>query len=131
MDIRATVTIQDNVAAVKTAVDQAAFRNLGHGAAALRLIARRSIRRARGPSARGTPPHTQTRRLPTSILYDVQRNPASAIVGPVASIVGPAGSEQEHGWKRGQASYPARPFMEPALEKAAPRLPPQWAASVY
>jgi len=113
-------------------VEQSNFQNIGHAAATLRMIARRSIRKRKRPAPEGEPPHTQTKRLKTSILYAVDRRRESAIIGPSYHVIGVAGAEHEHGRRfRGRRpQQDARPFMGPALKKAAPRMPRFWRASL-
>lgn len=109
---------------------QGNIKSLGHAAATIRLTARRSIRKRKGPSAKGTPPHTRTKRLPSSILYYVDKTRQMALIGPSQRIVGIAGAEHEHGGKWRKERFPKRPFMFPALQTTAPRLPRHWAGSV-
>ena len=111
-------------------VQQANFKNLGHAAATLRMVARQSIRRRKKPSQPGSPPHTQTGRLKRSIIYSVDRQRQSAIIGPSHSIIGPAGAEHEHGGGRRKQRFPRRPYMGPALKKIQPRLSRMWASSI-
>lgn len=117
---------------LKRAAEQGTYRSLGHAAASLRLIAQRSIRKSDKPAPEGQPPHTQTRRLPRSILYAVDKRAGSAVIGPSRDRIGLAGGEHEHGRVFGgrKPKHPARPFMGPALRKAAPRMPRFWRASV-
>jgi hypothetical protein len=67
--------------------------------------------------------------LPNSIVFYVDKKKRYAIIGPSSDLIGVAGGIHEQGgsW-RGQ-SYPKRPFMVPAMEIVAPRLPSMWAAS--
>lgn len=106
-------------------------RSLGHAAAAIRLTARRSIRKRKGPAPEGSPPHTHTKRLPSSILYLVDKIRQAALIGPSHRIVGIAGAEHEHGGKWREERFSRRSFMFPALQKTAPRLPRHWAGSVH
>jgi len=109
---------------------QGNIRSLGHAAAAIRVTAKRSIRKRKGPAPQGSPPHTHTRRLPSAILYRVDKTRQAALIGPSARIVGVAGAEHEHGGRWRKERFPRRPFMFPALAKTAPRLPTHWAGSV-
>ena len=106
------------------------IRVLGHAAGAIRLTARRSIRRSPTASAPGTPPHTRRGLLREGILYAVEKDAACAVIGPTYEMVGTSGSAHEFGGKYRKEDYPARPFMGPALEAIRPRLPSFWAASV-
>lgn len=110
------------------AVDKAAFRNLGHGAAAIRKTAQGLIEFSDEPSPQGTPPHTQTGRLPRSIAFDA--GPKDAVVGPRFSMVNLAGAAHELGQEfRGQ-KFDARPFMLPALMENLTRFQQSWAGSI-
>ena len=102
--------------------NEGVFEGLSHAAATLRKIAYRSIRPRKRPSAPGTPPHTQTKRLPRSLRYHVDRQREIAVVGTDATRLGKAGGAHEHGGLWHDRRLPARPFMAPALEKIQPRL---------
>ena len=105
-------------------------RRLGHGAALIRLTARRSIRTSKRPAPKGHPPHTRgQKRLRNAILYVVERQRERALAGPSHRIAGVSGGEHEHGldWRK---PMDERPFMQPALEKTAPRLPREWGGFV-
>ncbi|RMF99612.1 MAG: hypothetical protein D6741_08195 [Planctomycetota bacterium] len=123
---------EDNTRKVKKKAQDATFRNLGHAGAAVRLTAKRSIRyrKRKKASPVGNPPFTHTKRLPRAIVYAVDKWKTTVVVGPSASLVGPAGLPHEHGGRfRGQR-YRARPFMKPALRKNLKRLPRFWKSSV-
>lgn len=62
-------------------------RGLYKGAGAIRLTARRSIRKSKNPSSPGQPPHTQSEShqyysLRNSIAYAVDNTRLSAVIGP-------------------------------------------------
>jgi phage gpG-like protein len=106
------------------------FRNLGHAAAAIRLTARRSIRRRQGPSAPGRAPHTRAGALRRSIVYQVDRERQRAVIGPAFSGVGRSATAHEFGGRYRRDRYPRRPFMGPALTTNQDRLPKHWRASI-
>jgi phage gpG-like protein len=83
---------------IKQKVAVATFRSLGHAGAAIRLTARRSIRRRKNPSLPGTPPSTQTGRLKRSIRYE--RFPDTVLIGPVNEIAGKLWNLHEFGGVR-------------------------------
>lgn len=122
-------TSMDATRVIKAAAN-ASFKSLGHAGAALRLAARRSIRRSKTQSPEGTPPHTRKGQLRRAILYAVAKDKQSVVIGPDVAIVGKAGSAHEFGGRFRNESYPRRPFMGPALEKTKDRLPKLWAGSV-
>ncbi|HID74469.1 MAG TPA: hypothetical protein EYP56_00555 [Planctomycetaceae bacterium] len=109
---------------------QGHIKGLGHAAAVIRLTAKRSIRKRKGPSPKGSPPHTETKRLLSSILYAVDKTHERAVIGPSRRIIGIAGAEHEHGGKWRRERFPKRAFMFPALEKTLPRLPRHWAGAI-
>jgi hypothetical protein len=136
-----------NGAKVHKATNRATFENLTHAAAAIRLTARRSIKKApkaRGraaqgrfkavgktqPSPPGKPPHTRKGQIKRAILYAVERKAGRAFIGPTYEAMGMSASAHEFGGRfRGQR-YRKRPFMGPALKENVPRLPRLWAGSV-
>ena len=109
---------------------RASIENLGHAGGAIRLAAVRSVRKRKGPSPAGQPPHTHTRRLPRAIKYAVEKKRQVVVIGPDVESFGTAGKAHEHGGRYRHESYPKRPFMGPALEKTKDRLPKFWAGSV-
>ncbi len=106
------------------------IENLGHAGAAIRLTAKRSIRKRKGPAPAGQPPHTHTKRLPSAIKYAVEKPKGRVVIGPDVESFGTAGKAHEHGGAYKQEYYEPRPFMGPALEKTKERLPRMWAGSV-
>lgn len=115
---------------VVSKVQRANIENLGHAGAAIRLTARRSIRRSKRYAAEGSPPHTRRGQLKGAIAYAVERREEQVVIGPEASKVGASGSAHEYGGKYKRQRYAKRPFMGPALTKMQPRLPKVWAGSV-
>src|SRR5690606_25919908 len=117
-----------------TKVTKAAKRgnitSLGHAGAAIRLTARRSIKKAKGPSAPGTPPHTRKGRVRNAIKYAVTAAKQSVVIGPDHAVAADSGSAHEFGGRYRQENYDKRPFMGPALQKVKDRLPRLWAGSV-
>ena len=125
------VTTVDKTRDVVKAAAKASFENLGHAIASIRKAAIRSIRRSAKPAPAGKPPRTRrSRQLPRSIFYSVDRDKLSAITGPLASRVGTSAEAHEFGGRYMGEDYPARPFMGPALEQQADRMPAYWAGTV-
>jgi hypothetical protein len=126
---------------------QGTFKSLAHAGAAIRMSARRSIKRApkdrtrdkqgrfksggkTSPSRPGSPPHTRAGALKSAILYAVESERMRVVIGPVFSIVGKSGAAHEHGGRFRGRRYPPRPFMGPALKQNLKRLPRFWRGSV-
>jgi phage gpG-like protein len=106
------------------------IKNLAHAGAAIRLTARRSIRKSKAPSTPGTPPHTRKGQLRRSILYAVEKNKTRVVIGPAHNIAGTSGMAHEFGGRYRKERFPQRSFMGPALMKQKDRLPKMWAGSV-
>jgi len=123
--------IRFNTPRVRKAVNRGNVRSLGHAGARIRLRAKGSIRKRKGPSARGKPPHTHRKRLPRAILYKVEPERESAVIGPTYTKAGRWAEAHEKGRRYKGHLFPARPFMGPALEKERASLPKLWAGSVY
>ena len=115
---------------VKAKSKQGSFNSLGHAAAAIRLAARRSIRKRKTAAMPGTPPNTRRGQLKRSIMYSVDKQRGIALIGPDFEVVGNSGKAHEFGGKFRKERYPKRPFMGPALEKLKDRLPSMWAGSI-
>jgi hypothetical protein len=103
----------------------------------IRATAKSSIEDEKGPSTPGSPPHTHKRYttksgrqgkqglLPASILYGLEKESLSVLVGPSVNLVGTVGAAFEHEGNvqfRGH-DYPPRPFMVPALQQDIGELP--------
>lgn len=106
------------------------IESLGHAGGAIRLAARRSIRKSPKASVAGTPPHTRKGRLRGAILYAVERERDRVVIGPRYTVAGPSGMAHEFGGRFRGERYDRRPFMGPALDKVKDRLPRMWAGSV-
>lgn len=132
----------DRTPAVKTAVDNAVFKNVGHAIATVRKDAIDLIKPGDGPSTPGTPPHTQTARvnrktgrtsrgkLQKAIAFDNDKATGVGIAGPRQSIAGDSGRAHELGDEIFGVDYPERPYMAPALEKNLARYGDSYAASL-
>ena len=125
-----SIRTQSDVERVKRKARQGTFRSLSHAAAAVRLTASRSIRRRKGPSQPGQPPHTRRGQLKRAIRYAVDRVRETAVIGPSYEAVADVGMPHEFGGRYRRDRYRPRPFMGPALAKVRDRLPRMWAASV-
>jgi len=191
MAIAAKVKVKTNMPAVKKAAQTGSFNSLQHAGAALRLTAKRSIRKNKKPSAPGKPPHTRGRGYGLAKVIAIETESEMAIaIGPTpgrgGSTVwdlhefgGTTRRKAERRLKRrtpkiGQSApidvdrfgkvvrarittqaqaeraartidetnalradragetltYPARPFMAPALEKQKNRIPKHWQNSL-
>ena len=129
-------------AAVTRSVDAAKRRVLSKAGAFIRTAARTSIRKRKGSSPPGKPPHSHEGSLRRLILFGYDRANDSVVVGPVGFKNSVAPRALEHGGttvvlsrRRGQLQtrkvrIAARPYMAPALERERPKLPLLWRNSV-
>ena len=128
--IEMKVQTRMDVQKVLRRVKRANIESLGHAGAAIRLTARRSIRRSPRPSTAGRPPHTRRGLLRRAIVYAVDKARQMVIIGPGYGIVGLSATAHEFGGRYRRQRYDKRAFMGPALEKTKNRLPRHWAGSV-
>lgn len=127
IDIKAKV--EDDTKKIIDAAEKAAYRNFGHAAASISKDTKASLVKADGPSEEGQPPHTHKGaylRRAVRYAYDQE----SAIIGPIASIVGGVGEAHEFGGEYKGTDFPERPFQGPALERGAPRFAGDWEGSI-
>lgn len=115
---------------VRRATMAGSIKSLGHAGAAIRLVARRSIKKSPTASPPGAPPHTRRGRIRNAIKYAVSANKQSVVIGPDVEVAGTSAKAHEFGGRYKQEQYDKRPFMGPALEKTKARLPAMWAGSV-
>lgn len=127
---------------VVRAVDKARRAVLTKAGAFIRTTAKRSIRTRKGSAPPGKPPHSHKGTLRRFIFFGYDRGSDSVVVGPVGFRKSTAPSVLEFGSQatlvrrrrgrlvRQRARYEPRPFMGPALQKEAPKLPKLWAGSV-
>lgn len=124
------------------AVDKAKRRVLSRAGAFIRQAAKSSIRKRKGVSSPGSPPHSHTGLLRKLILFGYDRQRESVVVGPVGLRKSEAPRVLESGGRtviyrrrRGRlvkqrVRIAARPYMRPALEKERPKMPKRWRNAV-
>ena len=112
------------------AVKYANRKAMRSAAAYVRRVAVNSVHRSRKSSAPGTPPNTRKGLLRRSILFGVEPDGRSAVIGPAKSFVGISMTAHEFGGMYRGRRYPARALMGPALMKSAPELPKLWRDAV-
>jgi hypothetical protein len=126
-------------AAVRSAVDAATRRVFSKFGAFVRQRARTSIRRRKGSSRPGSPPHSHVGLLKRFIFFAFDPARKSVVVGPtLIRSESEAPRLLEHGGEfvdedDGEPRlrrYAARPFMGPAFEMELASLPDLWRDSV-
>ena len=68
--------------------------------------------------------------LKQSLLFGVEKQRQSVVIGPAESFIGTAMTAHEFGGIYRKRRYPKRPLMRPTLEKTLPKLPALWENSV-
>ena len=116
--------------AVKSAVQKCGVKALRSAGAYTRKAARNAVAKSKHSSAPGTPPNTRRGLLKRSILFGVERQRMTVVIGPAESFIGISMTAHEFGGMYRRRKYPKRPLMGPTLQKVAPQLPKLWEDSV-
>ena len=96
----------------------------------VRRVAQRKVVTSPKPSLPGQPPHSRRGLLKRGLLFGVERDGKSVLVGPGFRFVGESMSAHEFGGKYRKERYPKRPLMGPSLKESAPRLAKMWDGAV-
>lgn len=112
-----------DIKALKTATTRGLSSALGRFGAYTRRTARSSIRKRKKISAPGAPPSSHTDALRAGIMYAVDREKLTVVVGvPKGKSSAPAVLEHGGFGKDGK-KYQARPYMAPAFAKQQANIP--------
>jgi len=103
---------------------------LRRAGAYLRQVARHMVSKSPKASDPGSPPHTRHGLLKRSILFGVDNQAMTVVIGPAASMVGTSMQAHEFGGRYRKQDYPKRPLMGPTLEASASKLPQFWEDSL-
>ena len=130
--------------AVIDAVSRAKRKVLSRMGAFIRTAARSSIRKRKGVSAPGSPPHSHTGLLKRFIFFGYDPQTDSVVIGPAklnkggeaphvlefggTTVVEKRRLSGKH--ERRRVNIRPRPYMGPALQKEQSKLPPMWAGSI-
>lgn len=109
----------------KASVD--VLRRMG---AYVRTVARRKVKTGERPSVAGTPPRSRTGALKRGVLFGVEKDSQTVVVGPSEKFVGTSMAAHEFGGAYKRERYPRRPLMGPSLKESAPRLAKLWQDAV-
>ncbi len=124
------VRIEFDSNAVRNAVKKGSPKPLTRAGAYIRKSARNAVSRSKKSSSPGSPPHTRRGLLKRSILFGVERQRMTVVIGPAESFIGISMTAHEFGGIYRHRKYPKRPLMGPTLLKVAPQLPKLWEDSV-
>ena len=103
---------------------------LKRAGAYVRRVAQRKVVTSPKPSAPGQPPHSRRGLLKRAILFGLDRDGKSVLVGPGFNFVGESASAHEFGGRYRRERYPKRPLMGPSLKDSAPHVARIWSDAV-
>ena len=103
---------------------------LRRAGAYVRRVAQRKVVTSPKPSLPGQSPHSRRGLLKRGILFGVERDGKSVLVGPGFRFVGESMSAHEFGGKYRKERYPKRPLMGPSLKESVPHLARMWDGAV-
>lgn len=115
---------------IKKKVRKANIESLSGAGAYIRRVARNKIIQSPNSAPVGSAPHSRRGQLKKSLLFGVDRQRNSVVIGPAASLIGQSMVAHEYGGKYRKERYPRRPLMGPSLQQSRSRLPAMWADSV-
>ena len=99
---------------------------LKRAGAYVRTVARRKVLTSPKPSLPSQPPHSRRGLLKRGILFGLERDGKSVLVGPGFRFVGESMWAHEFGGKYRKERYPKRPLMGPSLKESVPHLAKMW-----
>ena len=131
-------------AKVKRAADRGKIKALSRAGAFIRQRAKTSIRRRKGVSRPGNPPHSHTGYLRNFIFFGYEPTRESVVIGPVKLNQKNTDAPRtlEHGGTtvitdfrggrlvRRKVTIAPRPYMGPALDAERENIPRQWAGVI-
>ena len=103
---------------------------LKRAGAYVRRVAQRKVVTSPKPSLPGQPPHSRRGLLKRGLLFGVEPDGESVLVGPGFRFVGESMSAHEFGGKYRKERYPKRPLMGPSLKESVPHLAKMWDGAV-
>jgi hypothetical protein len=126
------VRFNDQHKDVLARMEKNAVYSLKGAAYVVSQMAKARIVRAKKASRPGESPHTKgkPKSLRAAIVYHVDKTLPDAFIGPRGSKVGAVGRLHEKGGVKGKSTYPARPFMQPALEESLDRFVGQFRSAL-
>lgn len=118
---------------ILNAVERAKQQRLSRFGRFTQRRAQTSMRRAKGASRPGRPPHAHVGLLRKLLFFAYEKRAATVVIGPVLLRAGSKvpylmeyGGRTINKGRLGQsrpANYPARPFMQPAFQEELKKVP--------
>lgn len=107
-------------------VEKANIQGLRRAGAYIRKAARNKVKTSTVASNPNSPPHTRRGLLKNSLLFGVEKQRKSVVIGPAERFVGKSMTAHEYGGVYRKRRYPKRPLMQPTLIQTAKTLPKLW-----
>lgn len=117
-----------DIAKVQKIRDREDYRTLGRAGAFVRSVMRRKVGRRKTPRPAGQPMASPSGLARSSIVFSVDRKSRSVVIGPLKRMFGGLGQLHEFGGVYKGRRYPARPYSQPSLEQAQPKIDEFWAS---
>lgn len=111
-------------------VQHANLTGLRRSGAYIRKSARNKVSQSTRASSPGSAPNTRRGLLKTALLFGVEKQKQSVVVGPAESIIGTSMYAHEFGGRYKKQRYPKRALMGPTLTATVSKLPKLWEKSV-
>lgn len=107
-------------------VDQINTKGLRRAGAYIRKSARNKVKTSATASSPNSPPNTRRGLLKNSLLFGVDKQRKSVVIGPAEKFIGKSMTAHEYGGTYRKRRYPKRPLMGPALIQTSKKLPKMW-----
>lgn len=111
-------------------VERGNFTALRRVGAYVRKAARNRVSLSPRASLPGTPPNTRRGLLKNALLFGVEKDSMTVVIGPAQTLVGTSMWAHEFGGRYKKQRYPKRPLMGPVLEATESKLPKLWENAV-
>lgn len=109
---------EDRLLGTMKYANKKALRRVG---AYVRKAAVNAVHKSKKSSSPGTPPNTRKGLLRRAVLFGVENDARSVVVGPAKSLIGISMTAHEFGGKYRGRNYPKRALMGPTLQRTAPQ----------
>ena len=124
------VRIEFDESRILIAVQRGNITALRRAGAYVRKAARNKVTQSSNASSPGSPPNTRQGLLKRALLFGVEKQRQSVVIGPAEKFIGTAMQAHEFGGMYRKRRYPKRPLMGPTLQATASKLPSLWEKSV-
>ncbi len=107
-------------------VNRCNYRALTRAGAYIRKAARNRVKVNPNSSSPNSPPNSRRGLLKNSLLFGVEKQRKSVVIGPAAKFIGQSMKAHEFGGIYRKRRYPKRPLMGPTLIQTSTKIPKLW-----